>query len=78
MKTFAAAILVILSAAGAAQGAPAGPKRTPTELHGSVACSRGPLERVALSAAPCCNGLLACPQLLANTGLVKPKRPDRT
>ena len=43
-------------------------------------CDRGGLSRVAMSGqpAPCCTGLLGCPQLLANTGLVKPKRDNRT
>jgi hypothetical protein len=28
--------------------------------------------------APCCTGMFGCPQLLSNTGLVKPKRSNRT
>ena len=43
-------------------------------------CARGGLSRVALTAdpAPCCVGMLGGPQLLANTGLEKPKRSNRT
>ena len=43
-------------------------------------CARGGLSRVAYAEqpAPCCTGMLGCPQLLANTGLVKPKRDNRT
>jgi hypothetical protein len=43
-------------------------------------CASSNLSRVALKAEPtsCCEGMLGCPQLLANTGLVKPKRDTRT
>ena len=42
-------------------------------------CAGSSLSRVALKEpAPCCVGMLGCPQLLANTGLVKPKRDNRT
>ncbi len=43
-------------------------------------CEGAGLSRVAFAAnpAPCCSGQLGCPQLLSNTGLVKPKRSNRT
>lgn len=43
-------------------------------------CERGGLSRVSAVAepAPCCTGLLGCPQMLSNTGLVRPKRSNRT
>lgn len=43
-------------------------------------CAGAGLSRVAMRAQPaeCCDGLLGCPQLLGSTGLVKPKRPNRT
>ena len=77
MKTFAASTLILLSIATAAHAAPAAP-RPATGTTAGHACTSAPLERVALTATPCCAGRLSCPQLLANTGLVKPKRADRT
>ncbi len=46
----------------------------------SYTCAAGALSRVALHTdpAPCCTGQLGCPQLLANTGLIKPRRSPRT
>lgn len=43
-------------------------------------CATSGLSRVALQAepAPCCEGMLGCPQLLGNTGLIKPRRSNRT
>ena len=42
-------------------------------------CAGSALSRVALrEPAPCCSGMLGCPQLLANTGLIRPKRDNRT
>lgn len=43
-------------------------------------CEGRALSRVSLPAepAPCCVGMLGCPQLLANTGLAKPKASGRT
>lgn len=73
MKTLAAVTLLFFSMASA-QAAPAA---IPNRANHSN-CAQGPLERVAFTATRCCAGLFACPQLLANTGLVKPKRADRT
>jgi hypothetical protein len=28
--------------------------------------------------APCCTGMFGCPQLLSNTGLIKPRHSNRT
>ena len=43
-------------------------------------CQMSGLSHVALqeAPAPCCTGRFACPQLLSNTGLVKPRRDNRT
>ena len=42
-------------------------------------CAGSSLSRVALrEPAPCCVGMLGCPQMLANVGLIKPKRDNRT
>ena len=43
-------------------------------------CDRGGLSHVVLvqPPAPCCKGSFGCPQLLSNTGLVKPKASNRT
>lgn len=78
MKTaLIAATLIALSAAGASA----------VELQTSIGrqlytCSGGPLSRVALTnrvdPAPCCTGMLGCPQLLSNSGLVKPRADNRT
>lgn len=74
MKTIAATLLLLSIAS-----AHAAPAAIPNPAdHMARSCARGPLERVALTSAQCCTGLLACPQLLANTGLVKPRRADRT
>lgn len=72
----ALATVVFLAAAGHASAAAAAP---PIEAPHYV-CERGPLSRVALksAAAACCVGQFGCPQLLSNTGLVKPKRDNRT
>ena len=43
-------------------------------------CAGGGLSRVSTAArpAPCCDGMLGCPQLLGNTGFVRPTRDNRT
>jgi hypothetical protein len=43
-------------------------------------CEHGGLSRVGLRAQPaaCCEGLLGCPQLLTSSGLIKPRRSNRT
>ena len=43
-------------------------------------CEMSGLSRIVLqeAPAPCCTGRFACPQLLSNTGLVKPRRDNRT
>ena len=43
-------------------------------------CQMNGLSHVALQEAPaqCCTGRFACPQLLSNTGLVRPRRDNRT
>lgn len=84
MKAFAT--LVFLAAASPAFAAPAfaAPAlavaaAAPVEAPHYV-CERGPLSRVSLKteAAACCVGQFGCPQLLSNTGLVKPRRDNRT
>jgi methionine-rich copper-binding protein CopC len=78
MKTFAACMMVLLSLATGAQAATAHSPVAAVDPASGFTCNRRPLERIAFRAAPCCSGLLSCPQLLSNTGLVKPKRSDRT
>ena len=70
-----AATLLALSAGSAA----ALDMRAPVSRH-LYTCDAAGLSRVAFkpTPAPCCEGLLGCPQLLANTGLIKPKRNNRT
>ncbi len=78
MKTaLITATLLVLAAAGTPSSA--------REIQSPVArqvytCEAGGLSRVAMrpSPAPCCDGMLGCPQLLGNTGLVKPRRANRT
>ncbi len=42
-------------------------------------CEGPALSRVAArTPAPCCEGQLSCPQLLANTGFTRPRRSNRT
>jgi hypothetical protein len=43
-------------------------------------CEGGALSRAAFvqPPAPCCTGMFGCPQLLSNTGLVKPRHSNRT
>ena len=50
------------------------------EAHSLYTCANGGLSHVALTAdpAPCCTGSFGCPQLLSNTGLLKPKRDNHT
>lgn len=80
MKTAPIIALVL----GFSLSAPPGGARA-LELAAPVArqvytCEGNGLSRVAAAAqpAPCCTGQLGCPQLLANTGLEKPKRLNRT
>ena len=76
MKTALITATFLAFAIGAASAAPA-PKVDTRALY---TCAGNAMSRVSLSATPhaCCDGLLGCPQLLANTGLVKPKRDGRT
>ena len=55
----------------------AAPRAEPRQLY---TCAGGNLSRVTLRSVPtpCCEGMLGCPQLLANTGLIKSKRENRT
>ena len=75
MKTFAAFVFLTVAAAPAMAASAAASIEPP-----HFVCERGPLSRVALKAeaAPCCAGQFGCPQLLSNTGLIKPKRDNRT
>ena len=79
MKTFGAFVFLALVApvmAAPALAAPASARIEPPHYM----CERGPLSHVALraEAAPCCAGQFGCPQLLSNTGLIKPKRDNHT
>lgn len=58
----------------------AAPKTPAADARSLYTCAGNSLSRVSLNSVPhaCCDGLLGCPQLLANTGLVKPKRDNRT
>jgi len=82
MKTIAAIMILVLSvAAPAAAASVASPIPEPDAAAGRrYTCDHQGVSRVALrtEAAPCCTGLFGCPQLLANTGLIKPKRANRT
>lgn len=80
MKTaiVVATMLAVSTASGWAVTLPAGNANA-----GLYTCNGRSLSRVAFSAqpeqvAPCCTGMTGCPQLLANTGLVKPRRDSRT
>ena len=76
MKTALITATFLAFAAATASAAPA----TRADTRQLYTCAGQGLSRVALAGTPheCCNGLLGCPQLLANTGLVKPKRDNRT
>ncbi len=52
----------------------------PVDSSQLYTCAGNALSRVALRSTPvpCCDGMLGCPQLLANTGLLKPRRDNRT
>jgi hypothetical protein len=53
--------------------------RTPV-ARPAFTCAVSSLSRVVFGAeqAPCCTGLMGCPQLLANTGFAKAKPANRT
>lgn len=80
MKYFLMAILLSGAFVGPAFAIAAAPAIAPR-----YTCEGGGLSRVGLSrgggqqeTAPCCTGQFGCPQLLSNTGLVRPKYPHRT
>ena len=80
MKT-ALTIALALGGILAVHATPAGAlELAPPAARQLYTCAQGGLSKVAATEqpAPCCTGLLGCPQLLANTGLVKPKRANRT
>ena len=79
MKTALIAALMMASAAAASAPASAVELRAPS-ASSLYTCSGHSLSKVAASAAPapCCSGMMGCPQLLANTGLIRPKRDNRT
>ena len=76
MKTALISATFLALALGTASAAPA----TQVDTRQLYTCAGNAMSRVSLSSMPhaCCNGMLGCPQLLANTGLVKPKRDGRT
>lgn len=76
--------LIIALALGTTIATPFGPARA-LELAAPDArqlytCEGGGLSRVSATTqpAPCCTGMLGCPQLLANTGSLKTRRHNRT
>ena len=79
MKTFTALMFFALIAPATVASVAAAPASARIEPPHYM-CERGPLSHVALraEAAPCCAGQFGCPQLLSNTGLIKPKRDNHT
>ena len=76
MKTALVTATLLALSLGAAVAAPSD-ATSPRALY---TCAAHGLSRVALheGAAACCTGAFACPQLLSNTGLVKPRHDNRT
>ena len=81
MKTaLIAACILALSAASAS----AVEFKAPPAASSLYTCTGHSLSKVAATTgaptgpAPCCVGMMGCPQLLANTGLIRPKRDNRT
>ena len=76
LMLISATILALTTGASLAAPRPAGAPR----LQELYTCAGSALSRVALRPTPhpCCTGLLGCPQLLATTELVRPKRGGRT
>ena len=76
MKMLVAAALFAASLTGAAWAVP----RSHSVLATHYTCEGRSLSRVAMTVepAPCCDGLFGCPQLLSNTGLIKPKHANHT
>jgi hypothetical protein len=72
---FAIVSVFVANAAPALAVRPSLPARA-----GAYTCEPHGLSRVALAPEPppCCAGLFGCPQLLSNTGLIKPKHTNRT
>lgn len=72
--------LTALMSAPVAMAAPAAAAPMAREAYSFYNCPTNGLSRVSFPADPtaCCSGLVGCPQLLSNTGLVKPKRSNRT
>ena len=54
--------------------------RAPAAPSSLYTCAGRSLSKVAAitQPAPCCTGMMGCPQLLANTGLIRPKHDNRT
>lgn len=77
MKT---ALIAAIMMATAATSASAVEFRVPAAASSLYTCAGRSLSKVAAIAnpAPCCSGMMGCPQLLANTGLVRPKPSNRT
>jgi hypothetical protein len=75
MKSLIAAIVL-----GAAIGGPASAATSVRVDAPRYTCEGGALSHVAFvqPPAPCCTGMFGCPQLLSNTGLIKPKHSNRT
>ncbi len=75
MKSFLIAIILATTIGGAASAATTARADAPR-----YTCAGGALSHVAFvqPPAPCCTGMFGCPQLLSNTGLVKPKHSHRT
>lgn len=74
--TLIAATILALSASSAF----AVELKAPPAMSSLYTCTGHNLSKVAATAppAPCCVGMMGCPQLLANTGLIRPKRDNRT
>jgi hypothetical protein len=75
MKIILAAIVLSASIGG--------PVYAATGVHVDAplyTCQGGGLSHVAYvqPPAPCCKGMFGCPQLLSNTGLIKPRHSHRT
>jgi len=71
-----AAILIVTAATSAL----AVEFRAPAAASSLYTCAGRFLSKVAATTnpAPCCSSMMGCPQLLANTGLVRPKFNNRT
>ncbi len=79
MRTIVVSLLITLTAAGPVLAASATHAAAPPQAA-PYTCENKAVSRVALrpDPAPCCTGMFGCPQLLANTGLIRPKHANRT